>query len=90
MVLAGCSFDGSLLSLCFVAKGKTARCHQRFGDIAPHWITPSQKGWMTGGLLIDALREIRELPSFAGRARMAVVIDQAPRHMTVDVAMGAT
>jgi hypothetical protein len=34
-VLAGCSFDGSLLPLFFVAKGKTARCHQGFGDIAP-------------------------------------------------------
>jgi hypothetical protein len=88
-VLVGCSFDGTLVRLSFVAKGKTARCHQGFGDIAPHSITHSESGWMTGELLIDALRELRELPRFAGRAPMAVVIDQAPCHMTVDVAMAA-
>jgi hypothetical protein len=88
-VLAGCSFDGSLLPLCFVAKGRTARCRERFGDISPHWITHSEKEWITGKLLIQALREIRELPRLAGRAKMAVVIDQAPCHMAVDVAMAA-
>jgi hypothetical protein len=44
---------------------------------------------MTGELLIDALREIREVPRYAGRAKMAVVIDQAPCHMTADVAIPA-
>jgi hypothetical protein len=34
-VLAGCSFDASLLQLCFVAKGEISRCHQGFGNIAP-------------------------------------------------------
>jgi hypothetical protein len=42
---------------------------------------------MTGERLIHALRAIRELPRFAGRAKMAVVIDQAPCHMAVDVAL---
>jgi hypothetical protein len=88
-VLAGCSFDGSLLPHCFVAKGKTARCHLGFDDIAPHRITHSGKGWLTGERLIGALREIRELPRFADGAKMAVVIDQAPCHMTVDVAIAA-
>jgi hypothetical protein len=87
---AGCSFDGTLLPPRFVAKGKTDRCHQSFGRTAPHWITLSEKGWMNGELLIDALRGIRELPCFPGHAKMAVVIDQAPRHMTVDVAIEAT
>jgi hypothetical protein len=44
---------------------------------------------MTGELLILALPWIRELPRFAHRSKMAVVIDQAPCHMTVDVAMAA-
>jgi hypothetical protein len=44
---------------------------------------------MAGELLIGALRWIRELPRFAGRAKMAVVTDQAPCHMTVDVVMAA-
>jgi hypothetical protein len=88
-VLAGCSFDGSLLPLCFVAKGKTPRCHQGFGDIAPHWITHSEKGWLTGELLVYALRWIRQLPRFVDPAKMAVVMVQAPCQMTVDVAMEA-
>jgi hypothetical protein len=88
-VLDGCSFDGSLLLLGFVAKRKTARCHHGFGDLGPHWIAHSEKGWMTGELLIRALGVTRELPHFADRAKMAVVIHQAPGHMTVAVAMGA-
>jgi hypothetical protein len=44
---------------------------------------------MTGELLIDALCWIRELPRFPDGAKMAVVLDQAPCHMTVDVAMAA-
>jgi hypothetical protein len=44
---------------------------------------------MTGELLSDALRWIRELPRFAGRGKMAVVIDQTPCPMTIDVAMEA-
>jgi hypothetical protein len=44
---------------------------------------------MTGELLIDTLRWMRELPRFADPAKMAVVIDQAPCHLTVDVAMAA-
>jgi hypothetical protein len=43
---------------------------------------------MTGELLIDALRWIRELPQFADGAKMAVVIDQAPCQMTIDIAIG--
>jgi hypothetical protein len=35
------------------------------------------------------LREIGELPRSADGAKMAVVIDQAPRHMTVDVPTAA-
>jgi hypothetical protein len=46
IVLAGCWFDESLLPLCFVAKGKTARCHQGFGDFAPTGShTPRKGGW---------------------------------------------
>jgi hypothetical protein len=44
---------------------------------------------MTGDLLIPALGCIRELPCFADRAKMAFVTDQAPYHMTVDVALEA-
>jgi hypothetical protein len=44
---------------------------------------------MTGELPIDALRWIRALPRFSSRAKVAVVIDQAPCHVTVDVAMAA-
>jgi hypothetical protein len=35
------------------------------------------------------LSEIRELPQFADGAKMAVVIDQAPCHMTIDAAREA-
>jgi hypothetical protein len=59
------------------------------GYVAPHRITYSEKGWMTGELLIDTLHETRELPRFADGAKMAVVIDQAPCHMTIDVALKA-
>jgi hypothetical protein len=44
---------------------------------------------MTGELLIDALRWIREIPRFADCAKMAVLIEQAPCDMTVDVAIAA-
>jgi hypothetical protein len=33
---------------------------------------------MTGELLIDALRWIRDLPRFADHAKMPLVIDEAP------------
>jgi hypothetical protein len=77
-VLADCSFDGSLILLCLVATGKAARGDQGFGDIGPHWITQAENGWMTGELRTDALRWIRELPRFADRAKMTIVIDQPP------------
>jgi hypothetical protein len=44
---------------------------------------------MTGELPFDALRTIRKLPRFADGPKMAVVIDQAPCHMTADVAIAA-
>jgi hypothetical protein len=44
---------------------------------------------MMGELLIDALRWIRQLPRFADRAKMAVVMDQAPCHVKIDVAREA-
>jgi hypothetical protein len=48
-----------------------AGCGVRFGDMGPHWIAPSAKGWMTG----EALRWIRELPRFAGQSKVAGAID---------------
>jgi hypothetical protein len=42
---------------------------------------------MTGELLTDALRWIRELPRFADLAKTPLVMEQAPCHMTVNVAM---
>jgi hypothetical protein len=43
-VMAGCSFDGSRLTLCFVAMGKTARCHHGFGGIVPTGSHTRRKG----------------------------------------------
>jgi hypothetical protein len=62
----------------FVAKGKTARSRQGFGDICPHWVAHSEKGWMTGELLIDALRWTRELRQLADRAKVALSSTRGP------------
>jgi hypothetical protein len=44
---------------------------------------------MTGELVIQALGWIRELPPFADCPKIAIVIDQAPCHVDVDVATAA-
>jgi hypothetical protein len=73
----------------FCRNGATDRCHPGFGDTGRQWIAHSAKGWMTGELLIVVLGWIRELPRFADRSQIAVVIDRQPGHMTADVAMPA-
>jgi hypothetical protein len=77
-VVAACTADGQKLPLTFVAKGKTVRCHEGFGDVGEHWIAHTESGWMIEELLIKLLGRIHPFPKFAAKSDLIVMLDQAP------------
>lgn len=83
-VLATITAARTKLPLLFIAEGKTERVEaSQIGDVAYHWITHTQNGWMTDESFTFYLMKLREF--FNDDDPIHLILDLYKAHLTDNV-----